>query len=57
MVKLNQMGAQLPEVSAELTNLAQLALFYGTLAMWRYRPAPEGDIQDADGREGTASSR
>ncbi len=43
MVKLNQMGAQLPEVSAELANLAMLALLYGALAMWRYRPGPAGD--------------
>lgn len=55
MVKLNQMGAQLPEVSAELANLALLALLYGVLAMWRYRPAPGGDIQNADGRVGTES--
>lgn len=40
MVKLNQMGARLSEVSAELANLAMLALFYGALAMWRYRPEP-----------------
>lgn len=40
MVKLNQMGARLPEVSAELANLAMLALLYGALAMWRYRPGP-----------------
>ncbi|HNP34328.1 MAG TPA: ABC transporter permease [Woeseiaceae bacterium] len=42
MVKLNQMGARLPEVSAELVNLAMLALLYGALAMWRYRPGPDG---------------
>lgn len=49
MVKLNQMGAQLPEVSAELANLAMLALLYGALAMWRYRPGPAGDgPADAD---------
>ncbi|HET9032824.1 MAG TPA: ABC transporter permease [Dokdonella sp.] len=41
MVKLNQMGARLPEVSAELVNLALLTLLYGALAMWRYRPSPE----------------
>ncbi len=40
MVKLNQMGARLPEVSAELVNLGILALLYGALAMWRYRPVP-----------------
>ncbi len=33
MVKLNQMSARLPEVSAELANLATLALLYGALAM------------------------
>lgn len=38
MVKLNQMGARLPEVSAELANLAILTLLYGALAVWRYRP-------------------
>lgn len=37
MVKLNQMGAQLSEVTAELINLALLALFYGVLSMWRYK--------------------
>ncbi len=37
MVKVNQMGAQLPEVSSELINLAVLTLLYGSLAMWRYR--------------------
>lgn len=41
MVKLNQMGASLPEVSAELVNLALLVLLYGALAMWRYRPGTE----------------
>ncbi|MEO7072456.1 MAG: hypothetical protein ABI300_05610 [Rhodanobacter sp.] len=40
MVKLNQMGARLPEVSAELVNLGILALLYGALALWRYRPDP-----------------
>lgn len=40
LVKLNQMGARLPEVSAELANLAVLALLYGALAIWRYRPGP-----------------
>lgn len=44
MVKINQMGARLPEVSAELANLALLALVYGALAMWRYRPDPEGPV-------------
>ncbi|KAA3639094.1 MAG: ABC transporter permease [Proteobacteria bacterium] len=38
MVKLNQMGARLPEVSTELINLAILTLLYSTLALWRYRP-------------------
>ncbi len=42
MVKLNQMGARLPEVSAELANLDILALLYGALAMWRYRPGLDG---------------
>ncbi len=40
MVKLNQVGARLPEVSAELANLAIGALLYGALAMWRNRPGP-----------------
>lgn len=38
MVKVNQIGASLAEVSGELANLALLALLYGALAMWRYRP-------------------
>ena len=49
MVKLNQMGARLPEVSADLANLAILALLYGALAMWRYRPGPDG-AGSGDGR-------
>jgi len=54
MVKLNQMGARLPEVSAELANLAMLALLYGALAMWRYRPAPDGDARNVDSPAGSA---
>ncbi|KIQ98119.1 ABC transporter permease [Lysobacter sp. A03] len=38
LVKVNQMGASVAEVSGELVNLALLALVYGALAMWRYRP-------------------
>lgn len=38
MVKLNQMGASLAEAAPELCNLALLALLYGALAAWRYRP-------------------
>lgn len=37
MVKLNQMGARLAEVSGELTNMALLTVLYGALAIWRYR--------------------
>ena len=37
MVKFNQMGARVDEASGELVNLALLVLFYGGLAMWRYR--------------------
>lgn len=53
MVKLNQMGARLPEVSAELVNLAMLALLYGVLAMWRYRLGPGHYDQRADSQAGT----
>ena len=38
MVKLNQMGASLAEAAPELANLAVLAVLYGALAVWRYRP-------------------
>ena len=38
MVKFNQMGARFPEVAPELANLAFLALLYGGLAAWRFRP-------------------
>ncbi|MCX7546236.1 ABC transporter permease [Marinicella gelatinilytica] len=40
VVKLNQMGARLPEVFSELVKLAVLTIFYGSLALWRYRPGP-----------------
>lgn len=49
MVKLSQVGARLPEASADLANLAILALLYGALAMWRYRPGPDG-AGPGDGR-------
>lgn len=51
MVKLNQMGARLPEVSAELINLAILTLLYGVLAMCRYRPSPDGHDQNGGKRD------
>lgn len=35
MLKLNQMGASVAEVQAEMANLAVLALCYGGLAWWR----------------------
>lgn len=38
MVQLNQMGASVAEASPELCNLVVLALLYGGLAGWRYRP-------------------
>ena len=38
MVKVNQMGAHLDEVVPELVNLLLLAVVYGALALWRYRP-------------------
>ncbi len=53
MVKPNQMGARLPEVSAELANLAILAPLYGVLAMWRYRPVPGGGDRDTYSQAGT----
>lgn len=49
MVRLNQMGASVAEVAPQLVNLAVLALLYGVLAAWRFRPhAKHGS--DADGR-------
>lgn len=48
MVKLNQMGARLPEVSAELANLALLVVLYGALAMWRYRPDSADSLSSRD---------
>ena len=38
MVKFNQMGAHLSEASAEIWNLALLALLYGCATAWRYAP-------------------
>jgi ABC-2 type transport system permease protein len=38
VVRLNQMGASVIEVAPQLLNLAVLALLYGTLAAWRFRP-------------------
>ena len=51
MVKLNQMGARLPEISTELINLAMLTLLYGGLAIWRYRPVPDGHDQSGGKRD------
>ena len=48
MVKLNQMGARLSEVSADLANLAILALLYGALPMWQFRPDPASSTTSID---------
>lgn len=40
IMKLNQMGASLEEVAAELAALVVLTMLYGALAWWRYRPRP-----------------
>ena len=48
MVKLNQMGARLPEASADLANLAILAPLYGALAMWHFRPGPASSTAAVD---------
>lgn len=38
MIKLGPMGGSLAEASSELTRLGALALIYGALAFWRFRP-------------------
>ncbi|MBO9710480.1 MAG: ABC transporter permease [Caulobacter sp.] len=42
-VKLNQMGASVAEVWPELAMLAALAVGYGLLAWWRWRPSPDAE--------------
>lgn len=37
VVRTQQMGARIPEISVELWNLAALVVLYGALAMWRFR--------------------
>jgi len=48
MVRLNQMGSSVAEVAPQLVNLAILALLYGALAVWRFRPR-EAQGTKADG--------
>jgi len=38
IVRTQQMGARLPDIGGELLNLLLLALLYGALALWRFRP-------------------
>lgn len=51
MVRLNQMGASVSEVAPQLLNLVALALVYGALAAWRFRPRAQVTTQrDTTGR-------
>ena len=47
MVKFNQMGAHLSEASAEIWNLALLALLYGGATAWRYAPTAPSKVPGA----------